>query len=818
MDLTDDPLAGVDASELEADIDKAIDELFVKKTEGQEPSRVEEVPPEEPAEKPLEKPAEEPVPASPAEAADDSLAQLKESLLTLDWEITPESIQDFEKELQAVSDKHGEDRHCMAVIKMSLGVLTYLRAAQADAAPISVQFLHGATRGLDLFVREPAPTEAERSEVMDTLLGQFRRVKAEIQRMKPPAEQPPAVAPEAVVEPPPVEEPILEEMVEEEPALEEIVEEEPVLEEPFEEAPPLEEIIEEEPILEELAAEQPVEAVPPEEEPDLDELFGEEPILEEGLEEEPTLVAPSEEEADLEEIIEEEPILEELAAEQPVEAVPPEEEPDLDELFGEEPILEEPPEEEPTLVAPSEEEADLDELFGEESLLEEGLEEEPTLAALPEEEPILEEPPEEEPTLEAHTAAEPTLAAPFEEEPILEELFEEELVAEELPEAEPTLEPPPGEEPVFEELFDEELALEPAEMAPSPEMVPADTVASPQPFIQEARALSGQLFNALEVLGQETTTFFDRILKAMAGKPALEKLERHFDTVHKTVGAQLTEAQELSGNLSAALSKLEQNIGQQQEGTFSPDAQAAIDSQVKTIRNAVHSLSQATASLQDSLAGKGVAPMSSHEGIAFKDAQLGTEEFMAESDEFMESLDSEPVLDLLEEVPSESPGITPDAQASIYLADVVNNTLGIPAEAVVNIFKVSKGKAKGLRKRGYARLADFKGAFRSIKRGITGPLANLKPKDLKKIQFPIIALGPETLGGDDTEAVAPVRGIVLLSTGERHGALLTDEVMQRTPYDVKGYRKAGLPGEVSGMATIEGDFEINVIDPNYVLS
>jgi hypothetical protein len=763
MDLTDDPLAGVDASELEADIDKAIDELFVKKTEGQEPSRAEEAPPEEPVEKPVEKPAAEPVPAPPAEAADDSLAQLKESLLTLDWEITPESIQDFEKELQAVSDKHGEDRHCMAVIKMSLGVLTYLRAAKADAAPISVQFLHGATRGLDLFVREPAPTEAERSEVMDTLLGQFRRVKAEIQRMKPPA-----VAPEAVVEPPPVEEPILEEMVEEEPALEEIIEEEPVLEEPLEEAPPLEEIMEEEPILEEVAAEQPVEAVLPEEEPDLDELFGEEPILEEGLEEEPTLVAPSEEEAD------------------------------LDELFGEEPVLEE------------------------------GLEEEPTLAALPEEEPVLEEPPEEEPTLEALTAEEPTLAAPFEEEPVveetpeeaplLEEFFEEELVAEEIPEAEPTLEPPPGEEPVFEELFDEEPALEPAEMSPPPEMVPADTAASPQPFIQEARALSGQLSNALEVLGQETATFFDRILKAMTGKPALEKLERHFDTVHKAIGAQLTDVQDLSGNLSAALSKLEQNIGQQQRGTFSPDAQAAIDSQVKTIRNAVHSLSQATASLQDSLAGKGVAPMSSHEGIAFKDAQMETEEFMVESDEFMESLDSEPVLDLLEEVPSESPGITPDAQASIYLADVVNNTLGIPAEAVVNIFKVSKGKVKGLRKRGYARLADFKGAFRSIKRGITGPLANLKPKDLKKIQFPIIALGPETLGGDDTEAVAPVRGIVLLSTGERHGALLTDEVMQRTPYDVKGYRKAGLPGEVSGTATIEGDFEINVIDPNYVLS
>ena len=716
MDLTDDPLAGVDASELEADIDKAIDELFVKKTEGREPSLVEEAPPEEPAEKPAEKPVEESVPAPPTEAADDSLAQLKESLLTLDWEITPESIQHFEEELQAVSDKHGDNRHCMAVIKMSLGVLQYLRAAKADAAPISVQFLHGAARGLDLFVREPAATEAERSEVMDTLLGQFRRVKAEIQRMKPPA-----VAPEPAVEPPPVEEPILEEMVAEEPALDEIIEEEPVLEEPLEE------------------------------EPVLDELFAEEPLLVEGLEEEPTLVAPSEEE------------------------------PVLDELFGEEPLLEDGLEEEPTLVAPS----------------------------------------EEEPTLEALAAEERILAAHPEEEPLPEELFEE-LLAEEPPEAEPTLEPLPEEEPVFEELFDEEPDLEPAveptEMAPPPQVAPADTPASLQPFFQEARALSGQLSNALEVLDQETTTFFGRILKAMTGKPALEKLERHFDSVHKTVGVQLTEAQELSGNLSAALSKLEQNLDQQQKEAIAPEAQAAIDSQVKTIRSAVQSLTQVTSNLQHSLAGEGVAPTSSHEGIAFKDVQMETEEFALDSDEFMESLESEPVLDLVEELPAESPGITPDAQASIYLADVVNNTLGIPAEAVVNIFKVSKGKVKSLRKRGYVGLTDFKGAFRSIKRGITGPLANLKPKELKKIQFPIIALGPEVLGSDDTEAVAPVRGIVLLSTGERHGALLTDEVMQRTPYDVKGYRKAGLPGEVSGMATIEGDFEINVIDPNYVLS
>ena len=197
MDLTDDPLAGVDASELEADIDRAIDELFVKKGEVKEPAVTK---PEEPAEKPTQEPKDEPAEkpdlVEPTDLVDDPLADLKESLLTLDWEITPESIKTFEKELNLVTDKLGDDRHSMAVIKMALGVIQYLRAAKEAAAPISIQFLHGAIRGLDIFVREPAPSDSERSEVMDKLLGQFRRVKAEIQRVKP------LEKPERVEEPP----------------------------------------------------------------------------------------------------------------------------------------------------------------------------------------------------------------------------------------------------------------------------------------------------------------------------------------------------------------------------------------------------------------------------------------------------------------------------------------------------------------------------------------------------------------------------------------------------------------------------------------
>jgi hypothetical protein len=796
MDLTDDPLAGVDASELEADIDRAIDELFVKKGQAKTPAVAK---PEEPAEKlaeaPKDEPAEEPALAELTDITDDPLADLKESLLTLDWEITPESIRTFEKELNLVSDKLRDDRHSMAVIKMALGVIQYLRAAKESAAPISIQFLHGAIRGLDIFVREPAPADSERSEVMDKLLGQFRRVKAEIQRMKPreapkKVEEPPAF--EATIEPEPTEEPILEEIAAEEPELEELAEEAPVAEE----------IIEDEPILEEIISETEITAVPPEEEPLMEELVGEEVVVEEVTPEELDFIAD----------LEEEPILEE----------PVEQEPTLEAITAEELTLEEEPPEEPILVAD----------LAEKPILEEPAEEVPALEAITAEELSLEEEAPEEPILVADLEEEPSLPLDLDEEPSFEELFDEEPMAGEVTEEEVPFAPLPEEEPDVKELFGEEFGLEglpeeesvlkpmvePEEIAPAPGMPLGEIPASLQNLVRQAKDQSGLLANALSGLTQETEEFFGRILKAMSGKPSLAKLEKYFGSAHNKLEARISQTQELSGNLIGTLAKLEKNLGEKQAGRIAPHAQAEISSQVKTIKNAIENISQAASKLQRSLTHEAGASPANYEAIAFKDAQVETDEFSFESDDLMGSLDSEPVLDLVEEIPAEHLGSRPGTVATIYLADVANNTLGVPTKAVANVFKLSKGKAKAIRKRGYVRLTEFKGAFRSIKRGVTGPLADLKPKELKKIQFPLIGLSPKILGSDDTEAVAPVRGIVLLSTGQRHGALLTDEVMQRTPYDVKGYQKAGLPGEVSGTATIEGDFEINVIDPNYLLS
>ncbi|HYA03135.1 MAG TPA: hypothetical protein VEI04_08460, partial [Syntrophobacteria bacterium] len=267
MNLTDEPLATVDMGDFESNIDRAIDELFVHKSGGAAPLPEEEAPA-------VAAPGK--VQPPPPKVATDLLQGLKESLLSLDWEISADNIQKFERELDALKEKLGEDRHSLAVIKMALGVCKYLRAMKYSASAVSVQFLHSATRTLDLLQRKPQLSAAERRDLMDKMLTKFRRLKAEVQRIKTvkaggPKPAPvelaaePAIEPLAAEEPEPVaeqaEELVLEPLPEAEEAAPEPApllvreKEEPLLQAPEEELQlPAEQ--EEEPILR-FAAEKP---------------------------------------------------------------------------------------------------------------------------------------------------------------------------------------------------------------------------------------------------------------------------------------------------------------------------------------------------------------------------------------------------------------------------------------------------------------------------------------------------------------------------------------------------------------------------------
>ena len=654
MNLTDEPLATVDLGNFESNIDRAIDELFVHKGAVVTPPPEEETPAAAPPTK------VEPAP----KAAPDVLQGLKETLLSLDWEISAENIQRFERELDKLREQLGQDRHGLAVVKMALGVCKYLRAMKYSASAVSVQFLHSATRTLDLLQKKPQLSPAERRELMDKMLTKFRRLKAEVQRMKGIK----AATPKA----PPRPEPPLE-----------LAPEPLVMEEP-----------------------QPL------------------PFETEEL---PLQLEPL-------------PEVEEAAPE-------------------------------PELVFPEETEEPLVEAKGEE-------------IELPVEEEELVFPPEEERPIGRFR--EDTLELPSAHEEAR------------LPRA------PAREEPLVE--------IEDTAPEPTPEVSGAWLAR-----IEEARACSMDLTQSLSALGQENESLFGRLLQAVTGKPALQKVADYFGNVHREQAEKLARARQSAGRLEEMLATLRESPVGGAMRELPPGDYGAMSAQLREIQDSLRRLSETVTRLED--------------GSPSPPAAAGGDEIMQE---LQEPITLDTPLDL-EEIPepeaaqdipvvgevfeSQQPGAPPPSVRQIYLTNVAGTTVGIPIQAVAHVFKISKGKAKAVRKRGHATLADFKAPFRSIKRGLTGPLAEQPVNALKKAKFPLINLSPEVVGADAAKAAqAQAKGIVILSDGQRHGSVLTEDLLEKRPYEVLRFRQAGLPADVIGTVTIEGDFDINVLNLDRLLS
>ena len=113
----------------------------------------------------------------------DVLDSLKASLLTLDWEISPQTIRKFEKELEGLKEKFAKDPYSKRLIELSLPICNYLRVRKGSASPASMQFLHSATRTLHYFRQSRQPAVAERKKEIKNLLGKFGDLMADAKKI-----------------------------------------------------------------------------------------------------------------------------------------------------------------------------------------------------------------------------------------------------------------------------------------------------------------------------------------------------------------------------------------------------------------------------------------------------------------------------------------------------------------------------------------------------------------------------------------------------------------------------------------------------------
>jgi hypothetical protein len=113
----------------------------------------------------------------------DVLEPLKASLLTLDWEISPQTIRKFEKELEGLKEKFAKDSYSKKLIELSLPICNYLRVRKASASPASMQFLHSATRTLHYFRQSRQLAVAERKKAIKNLMDKFTDLMADVKKI-----------------------------------------------------------------------------------------------------------------------------------------------------------------------------------------------------------------------------------------------------------------------------------------------------------------------------------------------------------------------------------------------------------------------------------------------------------------------------------------------------------------------------------------------------------------------------------------------------------------------------------------------------------
>jgi hypothetical protein len=124
---------------------------------------------------------DEPTPkGKPAASADYPLGELKKSVLSIDWEITPEALDGFLDQVRLLKEVYGGDP-VPAMFLQILGSLgQYIKSSRSKVHPSTFSVLNSVFAGLDEVVSTPEMPAAARRRRLKTEMGAYQELRAKI--------------------------------------------------------------------------------------------------------------------------------------------------------------------------------------------------------------------------------------------------------------------------------------------------------------------------------------------------------------------------------------------------------------------------------------------------------------------------------------------------------------------------------------------------------------------------------------------------------------------------------------------------------------
>jgi hypothetical protein len=118
-------------------------------------------------------------------ATDDyPLAELKNLVLSIDWEITEEALTDFLAEVDSLKDTYKNEKIILTFLQLlgSLGV--YIKTNRGNAHPKTFKILNSVFSHLEEVVRSTRMTVAEKKKLLRTEMNKYKQLRNQVSKKK----------------------------------------------------------------------------------------------------------------------------------------------------------------------------------------------------------------------------------------------------------------------------------------------------------------------------------------------------------------------------------------------------------------------------------------------------------------------------------------------------------------------------------------------------------------------------------------------------------------------------------------------------------
>jgi hypothetical protein len=108
------------------------------------------------------------------------LAELKGLMLTIDWEISDDTISAFNSEVDHLKRLYVGDQHVPPLFKMMSSLMSYLQAKKGDAHPDTINVLKSIYNSLEIVVEDSSISAQGKKGIIDKEIENFKKFKIDI--------------------------------------------------------------------------------------------------------------------------------------------------------------------------------------------------------------------------------------------------------------------------------------------------------------------------------------------------------------------------------------------------------------------------------------------------------------------------------------------------------------------------------------------------------------------------------------------------------------------------------------------------------------